>query len=645
MFRKIFLMILSCLIVLSFLSIFSSCGIEEEYDIKYVPLKVFSPKFSPLGGVFYEKQFVTIYCDSSDQSDDKELTIIYTTDGTNPIYENGEVKNGIVYKNKLELNSFTILKAIAYKSGIASDIGRSAYSFTVANPIFTPSTGKYGLDQTVEIANSTENSIIYYTIDGSRPSSSSSKYVTPITISSPVTIKAIAYKFGWSYSDTIEASFSFQVETPLLYPGGNFYDKDQNVIISPTIIGAGIKYTTNGSTPDLSSDDYTSPILINSTTTLNAISVKGDMEPSNIAFGEYLMKVSTPKIEPATGIYKDDISVSISCDTSGVSIYYTTDDTTPDDTKTLYTSPILTSSFPSESTTDRVVSIKIRAIAYKSGFEQSNYNYETINVWIVLSEKVDKPQFSLTEGSYQGSQYLTLTSGDIGDTIKYTTDGTVPSGNNGFIYSEPIIIDKTTIVKAYGFYEGKGASNIVTKNYIITGTVENPVITIDYEEAPDNETFNSAKILELSCSTPDSVIRYTYDESDPTTDSYICLNPGTLSISGGHQETLTLKFKAFKKDWTPSSTITKIYSFKLPEPVFNPIGETGLTKAVYLTISQPVLIADTYYTIDGSDPKTSGTSKLYDGPILINSYTTVKAYSKADNWIESEVVINTYEFQ
>lgn len=644
MFKKNFLMILSCLFIFLVLLAFIGCGIEAKYETKYIPLKVFSPKFSPLGGVFDYKQFVTIYCDSSDMSDDKDLTIIYTADGTNPIYENGEVKNGIVYKNKLELNSFTILKAIAYKSGIASDIGRSAYSFTVANPIFTPSTGKYGLDQTVEIANSTEDSTIYYTTDGSRPSSSSSKYVTPLTISSPITIKAIAYRFGWSYSDTIEATFSFQVETPLLYPGGNFYDKDQNVIISPTIIGAGIKYTTDGSTPDLSSDDYTSPILINSTTTLKAISVKGDMEPSNIAFGEYLMKVATPKIEPATGIYKDDMPVSISCDTSGVSIYYTTDDTTPDDTKTLYTSPILTSSFPSESTTDRVVFVTFRAIAYKSGYLNSESKSEGITIRSDYAEKSDEPVFDLDSGEYTSPQTISLSALE-GAYIKYTIDGSVPSSNNGFIYSEPIILEKTTTIKAINCNSVKGFSDIVTKNYIITGTVDDPIVTIDYEEAPDNGTFNSAKILELSCSTPDSVIRYTYDGSEPTTDSYICLNPGTLSISGGHQETLTLKFKAFRKDWTPSDTITKIYSFKLPEPVFNPIGETGLTKAVYLTISQPVLIADTYYTIDGSDPKTSGTSKLYDGPILINSYTTVKAYSKANNWIESEVVTNTYEFQ
>ena len=61
-----------------------------------------------------------------------------------------------------------------------------------------------GFDQTIEIISATVGATIYYTTDGSNPSQSSNIYVTPLTVSSPVTIKAVVYKFGWAYSETKE---------------------------------------------------------------------------------------------------------------------------------------------------------------------------------------------------------------------------------------------------------------------------------------------------------------------------------------------------------------------------------------------------------------------------------------------------------
>src|SRR5580658_7210091 len=49
-------------------------------------------------------------------------------------------------------------------------------------PTFSPAPGTYTSTQTVTITDSTPNSTIYYTTDGSAPTSSSSQYSGPITV-------------------------------------------------------------------------------------------------------------------------------------------------------------------------------------------------------------------------------------------------------------------------------------------------------------------------------------------------------------------------------------------------------------------------------------------------------------------------------
>lgn len=66
----------------------------------------------------------------------------------------------------------------------------------VATPTFSPAAGKYADAQTVSISCETAGATIYYTIDGSTPTTSSSVYSSPLTVSETMTIKAFAVKAG-----------------------------------------------------------------------------------------------------------------------------------------------------------------------------------------------------------------------------------------------------------------------------------------------------------------------------------------------------------------------------------------------------------------------------------------------------------------
>ena len=78
---------------------------------------------------------------------------------------------------------------------------------TVAAPTFSPDAGSYTTPQTVTITTATSGATIYYTTDGSMPSSSSTHYTSAITITSTTTIRAIAILNGTS-SDVATATFT-----------------------------------------------------------------------------------------------------------------------------------------------------------------------------------------------------------------------------------------------------------------------------------------------------------------------------------------------------------------------------------------------------------------------------------------------------
>ena len=77
----------------------------------------------------------------------------------------------------------------------------------IATPTFSPAAGTYTETQSVTISCETENSTIYYTIDGSTPDNTSTQYNGAITVSGTTTINAIAY-VGTDASSVASATYT-----------------------------------------------------------------------------------------------------------------------------------------------------------------------------------------------------------------------------------------------------------------------------------------------------------------------------------------------------------------------------------------------------------------------------------------------------
>ena len=109
-----------------------------------------------------------------------------------------------------------------------------------ATPTFSPASGTYTTIQSVTISDTTSGATIYYTTNGTAPTTGSTPYSGPITVSSTETIEAIAIASGYSQSAAVTAAYTINLPaaTPSFSPAAGTYASAQSVTISDTIIGS-----------------------------------------------------------------------------------------------------------------------------------------------------------------------------------------------------------------------------------------------------------------------------------------------------------------------------------------------------------------------------------------------------------------------
>jgi len=86
-------------------------------------------------------------------------------------------------------------------------------------PIITPNGGTFASSVTVTLTPPDQNAKIYYTLDGSLPTTSSFLYSVPLTLSSSVIVSANAFEVGYTNSVAAKAFFTLQ---PLYFTSQGF---------------------------------------------------------------------------------------------------------------------------------------------------------------------------------------------------------------------------------------------------------------------------------------------------------------------------------------------------------------------------------------------------------------------------------------
>lgn len=542
-----------------------------------------TPTLSPGAGTYATSQPVTI------ASATANAVLYCTTDGTTPTTSSPKcAQPTTVYQTEF-------LQAIAVASGKSpSAVASAGYVINLnaaPTPAFTPTGGTYSGAQQVTINDTLSGANIYYTLDGTMPTTNSTLYTGAITISQSATLNAIATSNGYANSGVASAAYTIvpPAAVPTFSPAGGSYTSAQAVTIADTTRGAIIYYTTNGTPATANSTPYTSPVPVTQSETINAIAVAPGYSSTTASaiYSINLQQASAPTFSLANN------QLTISDATAGATIYYTTDGSQPNASSPLHGAAPLTITVTAGET--------VNAMAAATG-----YGASPVATYTVSLSAASQPTFSLVNNQ------LTISDTTAGATIYYTTDGTQPSASSPLHGAAPVTIAVT-------------AGQTVNAIAVATGYTNSAVATYAVTAAPTPSFTLASNQLTIGDTAAGATIYYTIDGTQPSTSSSLHgAAPVTITVTAGE----AVNAIAVASNYV-SSAIGTFTTKSAQPPSFSLTGSQ-------LTISDTTTGATIYYTTDGTQPTTSsplsGNSPI---TITVTAGEVVNAIAAAPNYLNS----------
>lgn len=299
---------------------------------------------------------------------------------------------------------------------------------TCATPTFSPAAGSYEGTQNVTIT-STAGATIYYTTDGSTPSTSSSVYSSPIAVSADMTINAYAVKADYEDSEVATAAYT--------------------ITEGPDVT---LDFTTNSSwglptTNTLDEKSYTSGGY--------TISIAGAGSGNGFKFStNYLIlgKSGAYIILPQFSSRVEKIVVVGNSIGSESVVFNIFDGNTP------------VSTAVTGCKTDKTFEIEDPAVDKQYTLKvTSNHNLQlkAIKFYFGEAPAVAKPMIS-GEENFVGSTSVSISQADA-DHIYYTTNGDAPT-TSSTVYSAPFSLTNTATIKAIAV-KGGASSAVAEKTF------------------------------------------------------------------------------------------------------------------------------------------------------------------------------------
>ena len=482
--------------------------------------------------------------------------VYYTLDGSDPNANSNRAENGLIDLSSVAGESVTI-KAYAAKEGMEnSEIATVTYQKKkVRSPGISPESQKFLEPIEVSIT-AEEGAMIYYTQDGSEPSSSSKPYEKPFLLEEAAIVKAIAVMEGCTDSEIATAEYSSKTPEPIITPEDGIVP----FLVDNITIKAGendrIYYSTNGDDPDLSGEYKTGSVTLSMMKegVVKAIAVRDGYEPSElVSLTIKQAQLPKPVISYPDPFILGESKITITSEVDGVSFIYGSYET---EMTKVYSGPFLVTEIDNPNGLYQIL-----VEAQKDGYKPSLWGSETI--WVY--ERDDSlPVFSLPEGT-PNAQNMTLKI-LAPAFVHYTTDGSDPTTKSEIGSSINLSSQIKTVKAIYVMTGDRRVSNVATLNLsdakdpslvngewissasdfsiqdgrITTGDYLNPVI-LDYAISDD--------VLAVSINGNDDInSEYTFDEASLTLtmgEDTINLTKGDGNTYEGEGVTLILNEEAF----------------------------------------------------------------------------------------------------
>lgn len=544
-----------------------------------------------------------------------------------------------------------------------------------SNPTFSPAPGIYTDPVDVTITSTTTDASIYYTLDGTAPTTSSTLYENPFTISQTTTVKAIATAEGYSNSPVVSATYIIPEVVNDLAEFKAMSTSESQIYK----LGSDVTFVF-GSSPYFYVKDASAGLLLYGYDGNIADDFTEGDQIANLRGTHY---VHNAQIEMKDFEYDASqaantgpvtpITVTISELKTNYSNYdaqlITLENVTFPNGFTGSNNTIITQGSDSLNLYKRFsldTTITAGSTLNLTGFAAIYNNtiqiYPRYNQDFGGQEVVPTPSLTITAPA-NGSTFSTLDTLPLGVDYQNFTLGT-----DGYLKVEtpllttigqtnPLYLDQTglsMLLQAVLSPLPAGTHTItcslvdmnhVDLNPAVTATttftvvapqLAEPIIQVEGMAGEEFGTYYFNATISITAEAGAS-IRYTTDNSEPTEASTLYTGPFQITT------TSTIKAIAVKANYQNSNVASEyviVTAPTVPTPEFDPTpGTHGGPVTVTITCDTYEEV-DIRYTLDGNEPTESST--LYILPFTLDSTTTVKAKAFKANWLPSETATAVY---
>lgn len=506
----------------------------------------------------------------------------------------------------------------------------------VATPTFSPIAGDVAAGTEVTIACATNGATIYYTTDGTDPTTSSNVYSEPILVNAAITIKAFAWKDGSPSSDIVTAEYTIAapVATPTFSVSEGTYNFAQSVEIECTTEGATIYYTTDGNDPTTESTEYTEAIVVNETMTIKAIGAKAGLANSEVASATYTMNIpviNASNVNLAYDATNGSIAYTLTNEVEGgvltavrtegdwltvgevsaesVALTCTANEGEADRTATV----TLTYNYETHTVTKVVTVTQAHFIVdyatlpfefdggyadiesivglTQEGIDSKDYSsspklkFNNTDDWLILkiNERPGTLTFDIKGNTFSGGTFTVQTSEDgetYTDLATYSDFGTSGNDTKNEVFTN--LGENVRYIK--WIYTNKSSGNVGLGNIALAKALV-PVATPYF--SPEGGVYTEVQNVTIACETAEATIYYTTDGSDPTASS--TLYETAIPVA----TTTTIKAIAIKEGMSNSDIATATYTINIPAITLNSYsieapdaGASGTLDVTYHNITE-----------------------------------------------------------
>ena len=553
-------------------TLFDSEVAEKTVDDQTVPTPTAS----------FANKHLTLTCS------DPEARIYYTVDASAP------TTASTPYSGPVALTEDCTVRFIGVRDRF-NDSEPGSFAFVYADhQVATPMLEYDSEARSMTMSCATPGALIRYTNDGTEPTATTgTEYTATFEVVGNQTFKAIAVLDTLFDSEVAERTVDDQtVPTPT----ASFADKHLTLTCADP--EAQILYTTERETVRAEWTPYTAPIALTQNCIVNFYATRENFNNSDTGSYQFLYtehQVATPRFD----YNRERKQITITCDTLGAEIRYTTDGSDPTSTSgTVYTGPIA------------VVGNHIfTARAFRSDLFDSEKESLTVD-----DQNTAKPYASFSD------RHLTLICADSQAQIRYTTDGNAPTQTSA-LYERPIALTQDCVVRYTAFLDDFNPTEGDPFKFVYTEwQVATPELSYDTD----------GKQMTIRCTTEGAVIRYTIDAEAPTATTGIEYN-GTFDVIGNH----IYRARAFMNGLFDSEAATyTVTNQTVPTPV-------ALYSGHHVALSCPDPEARILYSIETRSSVTD--AAIYSSPIPVDRDCVIRFHAYREYFNDSEE--DVFEFK